>query len=473
MGLYLKIHDYQDVVNKILEVSPNCIFIKDSRGRYRLASRALLRLYGLKKRSDIIGRTDSELAEKGIISNYEALRCNKEDQIVLSSKKSKTFPVNEFRSINGSTNIFQVIKTPFNSIKRRNNIIGISIDITQRKKVEKNLYQSEVSNKMLIESSPYGILVLNNEGFVVSYNNMLKTITGFTIEDIRDIRDITEKICQNENDVLIFKEMYDHIRRDFKHENKVIKLNTKKGYLKYASINLSLLPNDNTAIFLKDITSEVEVEKKIIDAKNHERRRIVTEIHDIMGHSLASLYMMTEATKDLIGVNNDKVRDLVSHASMQIQNSRLDLTMVLNTLENIDINDSFGFDNLVELLDFFEKLTGVKIDLDIADEIPKIILDKYIDNCFYRIIQEGLTNAVKHSKAAHIRVELIKIVDFFQLLIENDGEGCKEVVFGVGLRGISERAKKINGDLSVNCSDGHFSLTVKVPINGLEEAKSG
>ena len=470
--LFLKLHDYHDVINRILEVSYNCIFIKDSKGRYKLANRALLNLYGLKKRKEIIGKTDPELAERGIISNYEALRCKEEDRIVLSGKRSKTFPVNEFRSINGSTHIYQVIKTPFNSIKSRNNIIGVSIDITQRKKIESDLQKSEISNKMIIESSPYGILVLDSKGNVISYNNILSSITGFNKIDIRCKEDITDKIITSESDKKYFNEIYERIHKNLKYMNRTIKLKTKSGDLKFAGITMCLLPNDSTAMFIKDITAEVEVERKIFDAKNSERRRIVTEIHDIIGHSLTSLYMMTEATKDLIGVDNDKAKDLVDHASIQIQSSTLDLKMVLNMLENIDDNDSFGFDNIIKLLDFFEKLTGVGINLEISDTIKMDNLEKYIDNCFFRIIQEGLTNAVKHSKAACINIFIYENSGYYNLIIKNDGLQNKKIIYGVGLRGITERVEKIKGSAETECRENMFILKVKVPVNGLEEKES-
>ena len=247
--LFMKLHDYNDIINRILEVSYNCIFIKDSKGRYKLANRALLNLYGLKKRKEIIGRTDNQLAEKGIITRYEAMRCNEEDKIVFSAKKSKTFPVNEFRSINGSTHIYQVIKTPFNSIKSRNNIIGVSIDITQRKKIENDLKKSEISNKLLIESSPYGIIVMDSTGNIISYNNMMKNITGYSSDEIRTADDIKKKICLSENDRKIFNELYTNVWINITNENRKISVNDKNGAVKYSNIIMSLLPNDNYSCF--------------------------------------------------------------------------------------------------------------------------------------------------------------------------------------------------------------------------------
>ena len=468
----MKLHDFNDIINRILQVSYNCIFIKDNKGRYKLANRALLNLYGLKKRKDIIGKTDKQLAEKGFISRYEALRCKEEDDIVISAKKSKTFPVNEFRSINGSKQIYQVIKTPFNSIKSRNNIIGVSIDITQRKKFENDLKKSEISNKLLIESSPYGIFVIDNLDNIVSYNNMLKNITGYSSDEIKTVNDIKEKICLSDNDRYIFNELYLNAWINLQHENRKISIRTKNRSIKYVSLVISLLSNDNTAVFFTDITEETEIENKILEAKNTERRRIVTEIHDIVGHSLTSLFMMTEATKDMIGVNNNKARDLINHASMQIQSSMLDLKMVLKMLENIDDNDSFGLENLEKLISFFQKLTDVEIRLDISQNISLKEIDNCIDRCFYRIIQEGMTNAVKHSKASKIEIKIKKNNGLYFLVIQNDGSGCSNIEQGVGLRGISDRVKNLNGHVDVECSNNKFILTVTSSEHKMQEMKN-
>ena len=460
--LFLKLHDFSDIINRVLEVSYNCIFIKDREGRYKLANRALMNLYGVKRNKDIIGKTDTELAEKGFISRYEALRCKDEDLIVQSAKKSKTFPVNEFRSINGSTHIYQVIKTPFNSIKSRNNIIGISIDITQRRKIESELHKSEIRNKMLIESSPYGTIVADHNGQIISFNSRIKEVTGYNISDINNINDFFLKISETENDIILLLDEYEQIHQKIKSTNRNTSLITKHGCRKYINLSLSLLPNDNTAVFIKDITTEVEVENKIIEAKNNERRRIVTEIHDIVGHSLISLFMMTEAAKEMIGLNNDKAMDLVNHASIQIQNSMLDLKMVLKMLENIDENDSFGLDNLKKLIIFFEKLTDVSISLNISDNISEYELDRCIDRCFYRIIQEAMTNAVKHGKAGKIDIDIHINNSLYILKICNDGTVCRNYEQGIGLRGIDDRVTKLDGVIDIECSESCFILKVKV-----------
>lgn len=470
-ALSVRLYDLEKILRLILDISPNCIFIKTGAGRYILANRALINLYGLDSEKEILGKTDIELAKIGKITNYEALRCVEEDKNVLTNQKTKTFPINEFRNPGGVTYLYQVIKTPFNDFRKRSSIIGVSIDITQKKKIENELTKSEIINKMLIESAPYGIFLVDKNGELLTCNHRFKDITGYSLENIKNISFFQKKVCLELVDSNVFSELYQNNRKSPNFEARKIRIITRQDQLKYLSICMALLPNDNAAVFLKDITVEEEVEKEIINAKKKERKRIVTEIHDIIGHSLTSLYMMTEATIDLIGVDNQKAKDLVNHARLQIQNSMFDLKMVLNMLENIDSNDTFGLENLESLIAFFQKLTGVSVTLYIEEKLKKELLDRYIDKCFYRIVQEGITNAAKHSKANSIEIKISEKNQRLVLSVRNDGISCKDIVWGVGLRGIEKRIETLKGSMEIMYGENYFILNVEIPVSQGELAQ--
>lgn len=85
------------------------------------------------------------------------------------------------------------------------------------------------------------------------------------------------------------------------------------------------------------------------------------------------------------------------------------------------------------------------------------------EDAIYRVIQEGITNSIRHGKATNIRVNVKKDNEILKIEIEDNGIGCKEVKKGFGLQHIKEQINLLNGDIYYNGEKG-FVLIVSIPI---------
>ena len=109
---------------------------------------------------------------------------------------------------------------------------------------------------------------------------------------------------------------------------------------------------------------------------------------------------------------------------------------------------------------------GLRVRLHVDGE--PFSLPRAIDLSAYRIVQEGLTNALKHARASHADVTVHYLPDELQLEVRDDGEGGSTGNgLGHGLVGIRERVKIYGGEMSAGTpTAGGFLLSTRLPVNG-------
>jgi len=199
---------------------------------------------------------------------------------------------------------------------------------------------------------------------------------------------------------------------------------------------------------------------RLLSAQEDERRRLSREIHDDFCQELAAL------TFDLGELLSEPLRE-VSRSRLQELQSRLTKLSATarhlahqlhpSTLEDVGLAAS-----LRALCEEFSQRSGIVVKFtkrQVPDRLPPGIM-----SCLYRIAQEGLRNAVKHSGAKHVIVRLVAAKDQITLVIRDDGAGF-DLRFakgkgGLGLAGMEERIRLVNGNLSIESARGHGTRIV-------------
>lgn len=220
---------------------------------------------------------------------------------------------------------------------------------------------------------------------------------------------------------------------------------------------------------------------KVINAQEEERKRIARELHDQTGQSLTSL---------VVGL-----KVLETHSSPETQKSIADLKLLTNKtlteIHNLSIElrpsslDDLGL--IAALRQYTKEYTGkfgIEIDFQ-AIGLEGKRLPPTVEIALYRIVQEALTNVVKHAAATKVSV-LIKPRDTsIVTIVEDNGKGfdVKEVFSSskiehrLGLYGMQERASVIDGVLTVESTPGvGTTIFVEVPLGegkGLNEKDTG
>lgn len=213
-----------------------------------------------------------------------------------------------------------------------------------------------------------------------------------------------------------------------------------------------------------------ELEKSLMDnarlAEIRERNRIAREIHDTLGHTLTGLAAGIDACIALAGDDKPALRNQLDLLSKVSRNGIKDIRMSVSSLRP-DAPERLNLKNAIEeLVENTKRIAGVNINLD-CDTI-NLKFDEDEEMAIYRIVQESLTNAIRHGKAKNIDVSIKKNYGSINLLICDDGIGCEDIKAGFGLRHIRERVNMLKGQVNFAGEEG-FKVEAMIPIRWGEE----
>ena len=213
-----------------------------------------------------------------------------------------------------------------------------------------------------------------------------------------------------------------------------------------------------------------ELEKSLMDnarlAEIRERNRIAREIHDTLGHTLTGLAAGIDACIALAGDDKPALRNQLDLLSKVSRNGIKDIRMSVSSLRP-DAPERLNLKNAIEeLVENTKRVAGVNIKLDC--DIINLKFDEDEEMAIYRIVQESLTNAIRHGKAKNIDVSIKKNYGSISLLICDDGIGCEKIEAGFGLRHIRERVNMLKGQVNFSSEEG-FKVEAMIPIRWGEE----
>ena len=205
-----------------------------------------------------------------------------------------------------------------------------------------------------------------------------------------------------------------------------------------------------------------------------ERNRLAREIHDTLGHTLTGIIMGTDAGLALFDVAPEE-----SKKRMQIvaQSARDGLTDVRRSIKALrpDALERFTLEQALEgLVENFRLTTSAQITY--SQEAQELKLDTDEEDALYRVVQEGLTNAVRHGKANRIEIRITRTGDVVTVRVRDNGSGCARPEEGFGLRHMRERLEMLGGTMSYgnlnrNAEDGYtgFFITVHLSVRNRRE----
>lgn len=190
-----------------------------------------------------------------------------------------------------------------------------------------------------------------------------------------------------------------------------------------------------------------------------ERARIAREIHDGVGHSLTSLRIQLEVAKKFSEVNPAKAKEAMALAEELASRSLTDVRRALTTMRNPDFNFQ---ESITQLVDEFRASQSVEIQL----ETEGVEMPHETGFQVYRIVQEAITNVLKHSKATSVSVQIQKRDKGVEVEVKDNGCGFDPAgsYSGFGLTGIRERTEQINGSLVIDSVPGSGTrIVVEIP----------
>ncbi|MCA0970570.1 sensor histidine kinase [Halobacillus litoralis] len=194
-----------------------------------------------------------------------------------------------------------------------------------------------------------------------------------------------------------------------------------------------------------------------------ERNRISREIHDTVGHKMTALLMQLQVARELQQADPDKSASALQVSEDLAREALHETRMSVRTLQSTREDARSFVTKVRELLEDYERQTGLESMFHVEGEPTN--LPPTIQLTMTRLVQESLTNAVKHGHAKTCEVELITEEERVTLHITDDGKGAGDVQFGFGMTNMRERVQEYGGRLTFETQpDKGFSLRAVFPL---------
>jgi len=215
-------------------------------------------------------------------------------------------------------------------------------------------------------------------------------------------------------------------------------------------------------------TEKVEdLEGRIQEIIEQERNRLARELHDSVSQQLFAASMMMSAineTKQQSPLENDREAKQLKIVEEMIHQSQLEMRALLLHLRPVALKNKTLQEGIEELLIELSQ----KVEMDIKWKTEAFPLDKGVEDHLFRILQESISNTLRHSKASSLEVLMVKRDDLVILRIVDDGIGfdVNEMKAGsYGMQNMHERAVEVGGTLKVvSVKNQGTRLEVKIPV---------
>ncbi len=198
-------------------------------------------------------------------------------------------------------------------------------------------------------------------------------------------------------------------------------------------------------------------------AKIKERNRLAREIHDTIGHTLTGISTGLEACLELIHWDIAKTKVQLMKISQLAKKGLLDVRRSVRELRPDALERFSLIPAIQQLCEDLKGYTKVNIEFQVNGEIPKLDADE--EETLYRVVQESITNVIKHASAENIQILITNLHGIIHLSITDDGVGCPKINEGFGLKHIRERVEMLKGRVAfLNMADKGFAIKAEIPI---------
>lgn len=215
---------------------------------------------------------------------------------------------------------------------------------------------------------------------------------------------------------------------------------------------------EQTALDLKETNAHLLATRSLLEesARDHERLRLARELHDVAGHKLTALKLNLTALERSSDAAAQPTIKVVSQLATELLDDIRGVVAQIRQHDGLDMRDA--------LTQLIAPLPSPRIHLEVG-------ADARVDSVaqaetLLRVVQEALTNIVRHSQAANAWIVLERSGGFVRLSIRDDGGGVAPLREGFGLKGMRERLALVAGALEISRdSSGGVALNITVPLH--------
>jgi PAS domain S-box-containing protein len=350
--------------------------------------------------------------------------------------------------------------------------VAVVVDVTERKRAD------EVRSQLaaIVESSDAAIISKSLEGTIQSWNRGAQRLFGYIEAEVvgrpitiiipEELRDAEREILRR---VAIGEPVEQYETRRFSKDGRTIHVSLTISPIKNAErriIGASQIARDITERKLAE-EALAAVSQRLIEAQEQERSRLARELHDNINQKLAMVGVRLDGLKEGLPKSAAALARQIGEAHEQVVAVGNEVQSLSHRLHS----PKLGLLGLAATASSFckEFSNQQKVEIDFQSENVSRELPQEIALCLFRVLQEALQNAAKHSGSRHFQVALRGRADEIELTVHDSGFGFEpeEAIKGrgLGLTSMKERLNIVDGHLSIDSKPQHgTTICASVPL---------
>ncbi len=459
---------FDNIFNSVSDM----IFVLDTRGKILITSESVhetfqTHAYKFKNKAidTVILKKDFSLFEF-ITKNIKTTRQSIEVETNFKSFSGLKIPV-----------LCSVISL-YDEKKIRKGYLVNAKNLTSIKQYEVSLNESEKKYQKLFEESSDCIFITDKNGDFLDIN-----MAGYNLFKTAETSSPSFNLLGFINKSREKKRFLDEIKKVKTISNFAIQIKYIDDTIKDCLISASIIENNTKKIIgyrgiIKDISKQKETEnlvfKTIVKTQEAERKRFAKDIHDSIGQQLSAIKFYIGTSVSI--TSNEKQKKLLIKANNGLVSALADIrnicfNLMPKTLENFGLSESLN-----ELCKQTEVKEALTFTLKVQEQFPS--LNKQLEISIFRVVQEFINNALKHSNANAISIALLYTKREIRITLKDNGMGfdvkLTDKKNGMGLRNVESRIMPYNGEIIISSSLGkgtQYKITIPLTETNISNVK--
>lgn len=370
-------------------------------------------------------------------------------------------------------------------------LLGVTMDITERKCAEEALRRSEEEFHIIFEHAAIGMVLVDPSGHLLRSNPAFRDMLGYSEKELPSLTfaDVTHRDDVDRNWAL-YEEVIEGNLDRYQIKKRYIR---KNGDERSARVTVSALRANSGEIrycvaMVEDITSQefaehtlLQMSKRLLRIQEEEQRRIAREVHDSTSQEITALTLNLGALKASAHTFSVKARDQIEESLNLAKRVAREIRTFSYLLHPPLLNELGLWAAVRMFVQEFRERSGVHVDLEISNAIESEELDNDQQMVLYRFAQEALANVHRHSgsETASVRFQLPD--GMIEASVTDRGRGIPPMKLreihesdglagGVGVSGMRERVAFVGGRLDIHSDKHGTKFTALIPLQRPEIA---